>query len=170
MSIYTRDDVERVGRYREAHCPECDAEYAAHRDGHCPQCGAELSFSPDYAALVVAGYEGIVRQHARDAAPSEDDDYPTCARCAEDTPLALEAASDVTESNRFEAAVEDAEDAVEALGVDAHWVRSELADAYTEAFHDACADPAHCWVCREAPHSDDLECGHDRHRVECPAR
>lgn len=168
MGIHTRNDVERVGAYRDAYCGSCDAQYGAHADGACPQCGTELDFSPNYAALLVAGFEGIARQLGREHAPDADAHYPVCSMCTENTPLALEWAGDVPKSSAVDAVVADAEDAVERLGEDPHWVRTEITGAYTDAYREACADATECSVCRDAHHDDDMECGHTEHGEPCP--
>lgn len=165
MSIFNDPEVERVGDYREAYCSECGSHYGAHRDGDCPHCGTELEFSPNYAALMVAGFEGVARRLGEDHARPD-----VCEACVENTPLAVEWASDVPKAAAFNDAVSDAEDAVERLGTDPHWVRRELAEAYEAGFRDASGDPTDCMVCRDAAADDDLECGHDESGEPCPAR
>lgn len=166
----TTTDTERVSDYETATCPACEVRYGRHDDGDCPQCGHPLAFAPDYAALLVAGYEGIVRRLAREHAPTATAQFAVCAMCVETTPLARENASDVPKANTVEETIADAEAAIEALGDDdPYWVHGELADAYIEAYRAACVAPADCMVCTDAARDGDIECGHTRYGDACPA-
>lgn len=166
MTIMNRDDVESVGKFKIARCDECDAQYGVHADGACPQCGTEMEMTPNYSGMLAMGYEGIVRQLARDHAGYGF--VSVCSMCTENTPLAYENASDGPKVSVFEDTVADAEAAIDQLGEDTTWVRGELADAYTEAYHDELDGPETCYMCHMARAEEEVECGHTRAGETCP--
>lgn len=169
MSIYDDETVTRVGTNVSAECPRCEARYAVHRDGACPQCDAEMSFEPDYAAMIVSVYEGVVADIAERHAPTGEHGHGVCAACRQTTPLAMDTARDVSKANEVKEIIHVAEDAVEALGEDPYWVNTELSTVYTDAYYDACADPEKCNLCKEAKHGD-FKCAHELAGETCPLK
>jgi hypothetical protein len=106
----------------------------------------------------------MARERAREDAPAD-----FCEACVDDTPLAYLNASDAHTVKWMDNCVQSI--AAHIVGIDAAltdtWhIRSELTEAYRQAYFRACADPGACDVCRD----DEAECGHARHGEVCPAR
>lgn len=90
-----------------------------------------------------------------------------CGACITDTPLSLEWGPWMGKAQTFDALIEAAEDRMDALGEDSHWVRRHLTGRYFDHFHAQAVDPEDCAVCTGEIVGDD-GCGHVMAGRTCP--